>query len=177
MTYTESAIIFINRFSKRLAHINLMNKNRDITVKKIRHTVECHNKRFGDKIQCEYGQTRLVFVGKDFVVKVDYGNHVSKYGGCKEELLAYNFAKRNRMEKLFAKISQYHHNGIDFYIMPKVEVANDMEDDFEYFCELISPDEDAFLSDYFEEDFHPKNFGLLNGKWVLIDYAWHYIKM
>ena len=118
-------------------------------------------------VKVEYGQTRVVLITSDYVVKIDYGTRARYYGGCADELIMYNRAVEAGFEYLFAKISLYTYCGHDFYIMPKVDGIGDAEDEA---YDLVTPEESDWLYDNVN-DLHYKNFGFKDDRVVLVDYA------
>ena len=123
----------------------------------------------------ESGSTRLAFIVSDYVLKVDYAE-IEAYGNSESELKAWDFIRKNGMEKYFAEITKYtSKSGITFYIMPRISHVGDYGGDWllDY---LYENDASAcgFIQDNFN-DFHDCNFGVKCGHPVIIDYAWNYL--
>jgi len=132
-----------------------------------RQAVASFNIHRSRNVRVEHGQTRVVLITSDYVIKIDYGTRARYYGGCEDELIVYNRAVEAGFEYLFAKISRYTYRGHDFYIMPRVHGVGTADDDAYY---LVTPEEGDWLYDNVN-DLHHKNFGFLNRRVVLVDYA------
>ena len=132
-----------------------------------RHAVDAFNASRHRKVSVEHGQTRVVLITSDYVVKIDYGTRARYYGGCEDELIMYNRAVEAGYDYLFAKISMYTYCGHDFYIMPRVEGIGEAEDEA---YDLVTPEECDWLYDNVN-DLHCHNFGFVNGQVTLVDYA------
>ena len=123
----------------------------------------------------ESGSTRLAFIVSDYVLKVDYAE-IEAYGNSESELEAWDFIRKNGMEKYFAEITKYtSKSGITFYIMPRInevgEHGGDWLLDYLYVNDAYAY---GFIQDNFE-DMHDYNFGIKCGHPVIIDYAWNYL--
>ena len=123
----------------------------------------------------ESGSTRLAFIVSDYVLKVDYAE-IEAYGNSESELKAWDFIRKNGMEKYFAEITKdVPKSGITFYIMPRINGVGDYDGDWllDY---LYVNDASAynFIQDNFN-DFHDYNFGVKRGHPVIIDYAQNYL--
>ena len=121
-------------------------------------------------IICDHGMTRVVFITSDYVVKIDYSEKdVARFGGGEKEVAFYEMAQREGMAYLFAKISRYEYEGRTFYIMPRVNGVSD--DRFEDAWWFMTDKENEWCNDHGLYDLHGKNYGLVKGKVVIIDYG------
>lgn len=124
-------------------------------------------------VQCKSGATRVVFITSDYVVKMDFGakDKRRQFGGGADEVEIYNRASRDGMAYLFAKVSCFTYEGINFYIMPKVTGIGRTDWDVEYY---LTDAESHYL--HYEIgvfDLHCYNYGWKNGYPIIIDYAAH----
>lgn len=126
------------------------------------------NARWGTTIKVAAGASRIVFIGKDFVVKVD--RH-GEEGVCETEMDKYEEARKENMEEYLLPIEEYIYNNLHFYIMPKAEVAFEVLGEDAYLDDYLSSDIVNWLYD-FAEDIHNYNWGFFNGQAVIFDYAW-----
>lgn len=136
------------------------------TVEQYMDAVTSFNLHHKHVIHCDHGLTRVVLIGSDFVVKIDYGRP-SSWGDCATEYNFYQFAKHEHKEWLFARIDKYSYDNRDYYIMPFVPNVNsgyDIEnlldyDDMEWIDEHLFDLHDGNFG--FDDDFNP----------IIIDYA------
>ena len=138
-------------------------------------TQEYNNRHKHSSMGFESGSTRLAFIVSDYVLKVDYAE-IEAYGNSESELKAWDFIRKNGMEKYFAEITKYvSKSGITFYIMPRINEVGEHRgcDFYEYLKENDAPAY-YFILDYFE-DIHDNNFGVKCRHPVIIDYAWNYL--
>ena len=138
---------------------------------KIRAAVEKFNNEKHRKVIVSSGASRIVLVTSDYVIKLNCGTTWA--GNCETELLAYNKTKEAGYEYLLAKISYYRFGNRNYYIMPRATIAEELL--FDYTVRLwkqLSEDELHWLRDNFY-DIHDANWGTLNGKLVIIDYAFN----
>lgn len=114
----------------------------------------------------ECGSARIVVIGKDFAVKWDYDACVSEIGGCEDEFNKYKKSLSSGYSHLLAPVFRFQYRGRFFYVMPK---ANDIgsHNDIGWF---ISEKEYKWLIKNVG-DLHSWNWGRINGKPVVIDYA------
>ena len=138
-------------------------------------TQEYNERHKHSSMNFESGSTRLAFIVSDYVLKVDYAE-IEAYGNSESELKAWDFIRKNGMEKYFAEITKYiSKSGITFYIMPRInevgESGGDWLLDYLYVNDASAYD---FIQDNFE-DMHDYNFGIRCGHPVIIDYAWNYL--
>lgn len=118
-----------------------------------------------NNLRVEYGSSRVVIVGPDFAVKWDYDiNSTFHIGGCEDELMMYEYARRVNKDYLFARVSCIYINGLFLYVMPRVRIFGSS------LCNYLEENEFSWLAKTVS-DLHCYNWGLLHGKPVLIDYA------
>lgn len=134
---------------------------------KAKRAVEAFNRRHSRHVRLEHGLTRLVFVASDYVVKVDYGEWQTTFGGCENEMHIYALAKRDGMEHLFAPITRYDYNGVSWYIMPRIKGIGKYEDDA---YNMVDWREAEWL-EYHLHDLHDRNYGWMRDRLVIFDYA------
>lgn len=131
------------------------------------NAIHYYNRSSKNRIKCKWGQTRVVLIGTDFVVKIDYGHRARYYGGCEDELMVYKRAVRAGYGEMFARISPCYYHGKMFYIMPFVhDIGTACDDAWAYVDEDL---QDWFIDNV--EDLHYNNFGFEDGHIVLVDYA------
>lgn len=125
-------------------------------------------------VKFAHGMTRAAFITSDYVVKIDcpeYEGCIERYGGCEREMEVYAKAVEDGFDFLFAKISCYEYNGKKYYIMPRVKGLRKCWDNAEYY--ICNCDALDWLYDNGITDLHNENYGWVNGKVVIFDYACH----
>ena len=163
MSYVTSAERYLNTFlsmlpknfydlSKYTQQMNTLGA----TVVKTNHTLHCHAK-------LDFGATRYVIVGSNFVIKIDKKSDeyfIPKYGNNQSE---FAFFKKYSSVLPLCPCQMIHKNGHSYLVMPKCKKVGKLrlENCF---------DSDDFL-DYNLSDVHESNIGLLNKMPVIIDYA------
>lgn len=163
MSYESSAKRYLNTFLSMLPqnfydlpkYIQQMNAL-GAAVVKTNHTLHCHAK-------LDFGATRYVIVGSNFVIKIDKksdGYFIPKYGNNQSE---YAFFKRYSANLPLCPCQMIYKNNHSYLIMPKCKKIGKLHLE-NYF------DSDDFL-DYNLSDIHEYNIGLLNKTPVIIDYA------
>lgn len=163
MSYESSAKRYLNTFLSMLPqnfydlpkYIQQMNAL-GATVVKTNHALHCHAK-------LDFGATRYVIVGSNFVIKIDKKSDkyfIPKYGNNQSE---YAFFKRYSSVLPLCPCHMIHKNDRSYLIMPKCKKVGKLRLE-NYF------DSNDFL-DYNLFDVHESNIGLLNKKPVIIDYA------
>lgn len=128
------------------------------------------------KVLYNSGMTRHCLITSDYVVKWDKTEESAQYwvntfGGVHSEIAFYKVACNDGRGHLFAEALEYHFQGVEFEIMPRVDClgmdrGTEGRDVF---------DEDDW--DYIETnvlDVHDENFGYLHGVPIVIDYAGAY---
>lgn len=118
------------------------------------------------------GLVRQCVCLSDYAIKWDYNEHYANiYGGCENEVINYNFARKYGYEYLFAEITPIEICGRMFYVMPRVKKLAITFDEYEPDSRL-SYDEYEFVFGVMGLcDMHDENWGLVNGKVKIIDYA------
>lgn len=127
------------------------------------------NNSHNRKVIVKHGIARIALITSDYVVKFDYDSwEVDGVGGGESEVKFYKLAEQEGYAYLFAKVTRYRHEGVTFYIMPRVRgirsghgyAQNYMTNNERYWCESHR------LS-----DLHSYNYGFRNGKVCIVDYA------
>ena len=163
MSYEASAERYLNTFLSILPqnfyelpkYIQQMNAL-GAAVVKTNHALHCHAK-------LDFGATRYVIVGGNFVIKIDKKSDeyfIPKYGNNQSE---YAFFKRYSANLPLCPCQMIYKNNHSYLIMPKCKKIGKLHLE-NYF------DSDDFL-DYNLSDIHEYNIGLLNKTPVIIDYA------
>lgn len=131
---------------------------------------------YDNSITVNYGMTRVVLVGDDFVIKINKPkcDRWRMFGNSQDEVRMYKKACEDGYGWLFCPIRAMiieHHT---YYVMQKVDsVAEDegYENSIdEEFYEVLG--EEAV--DYLNEnvfDVHSQNFGFIHGQPIIFDYA------
>ena len=125
-------------------------------IVKTNYALHCHSK-------LDYGATRYVIVGSNFVIKIDKKSDeyfIPKYGNNQSE---FAFFKRYSSVLPLCPCQIIYKNNHSYLIMPKCKKVGKLRLE-NYF------DSDDFL-DYNLSDVHDDNIGLLNKTPVIIDYA------
>ena len=163
MSYGTSAERYLNTFlsmlpqnfydlSKYTQQMNALGA----AVVKTNHALHCHAK-------LDFGATRYVIVGSNFVIKIDKKSDeyfIPKYGNNQSE---FAFFKKYSSVLPLCPCQMIHKNDRSYLIMPKCKKVGKLRLE-NYF------DSDDFL-DYNLSDVHEDNIGLLNKTPVIIDYA------
>lgn len=159
--YEERAMSFIRKFSAFIANCNSLD---DYQSAVSQFNYECRR-----KVTFEHGQTRVVFITSDYVVKLDYNpDKIHKWGGCEAEYCFYEEACQDGFSYLFAKITPYSYNGRTFYIMPKVEGIGMELWDADYY---MNDEEREWCENHGLTDLHNFNYGWDDTQIVIFDYA------
>lgn len=120
----------------------------------------------GKHVEVTCGSARMVIVGKDFAVKWDYDDCIEEIGGCEDEFQKYKVSLSSRYSYLLAPVFRFSYRGRYFYVMPKATNIGSHKD----IKWSVTKDEYIWLMENVG-DLHSWNWGLLNGKPVVIDYA------
>ena len=140
------------------------------SIVKMDNCVNNFNNQKKRRVLFNCGASRAVFINNDYVVKVDI-KPKSWAGNCEDEYRMYKFAQRKGFDYLFAPITRIEYYGYFFYIMPRVHNISIWRDEEDFYKNLDEKEYD-FINDFIN-DIHGGNFGYLNKKMVLIDYAWN----
>lgn len=143
------------------------------TVEQYREAVNNFNTVYHRKVMVCHGQTRVVLVTSDYVVKIDYGHMAKRWGGCADEVRQYCLAFNKGYSYLFARITPYMYNECVFYIMPRIDDIDGERNQDEDVYMFLRGDENDFLNDHFA-DLHCANYGWKDNYPVIIDYACGY---
>lgn len=134
-----------------------------------------YNEHYHRAVRVCQGAVRRVLVTSDYVIKWDYDQANSKcFGGCREEYKKYQEIKDSYYSYLFAEITPIEIKGHVFYVMPRVKALG--IDCNQYIDEVLTEDEYEYVFDVAEiGDVHDENWGYLDGKVKIIDYACGYM--
>ena len=163
MSYESSAKRYLNTFlsmlpqnfydlPKYIQQVNALGA----AILKTNYALHCHSK-------LDFGATRYVIVGSNFVIKIDKKSNkyfTPKYGNNQSE---FAFFKKYSSVLPLCPCQMIYKNDRSYLIMPKCKKVGKLRLE-NYF------DSDDFL-DYNLFDVHESNIGLLNKTPVIIDYA------
>ena len=163
MSYETSAERYLNTFlsmlPKNFYELPKYFQQKDAlgaAILKTNYTLHCHAK-------LDFGATRFVIVGSNFVIKIDKKSAkycITKYGNNQSE---FAFFKKYSTVLPLCPCQMIHKNDHSYLIMPKCKKVGKLRLE-NYF------DSNDFL-DYNLSDIHEDNVGLLNKMPVIIDYA------
>ena len=128
------------------------------------------NETFHRHVRVCAGQTRVVFITSDYVVKLDYGNRGRIWGDCATERKAYLRACKDGFGYLFAKTTPIMVNEMVFYAMPRIDRIGTEYNGWDDAFDRVNGKEYDYLMKYFR-DLHCENYGWKRGKIVIVDYA------
>ena len=118
------------------------------------------------KVSYSHGMSRYALITSDYVVKVDYKE--TQFGCCEDEIDLYTEAEMDGFDYLFAKITRYTYQGVNFYIMPRIYGIERKEYDADWY---MSEEEKDWCYNHDLCDLHNENYGWKNGHVVIFDYA------
>ena len=163
MSYETSAERYLNTFLSMLPQnfyeLPKYFQQKDAlgaAILKTNYTLHCHAK-------LDFGATRFVIVGSNFVIKIDKKSAkycTTKYGNNQSE---FAFFKKYSTVLPLCPCQMIHKNDHSYLIMPKCKKVGKLR--FENYF-----DSNDFLG-YNLFDVHEDNIGLLNKTPVIIDYA------
>ena len=163
MSYESSAERYLNTFlsmlPKNFYELPKYFQQKDAlgaAILKTNYTLHCHAK-------LDFGATRFVIVGSNFVIKIDKKSAkycTTKYGNNQSE---FAFFKKYHSVLPLCPCQMIYKDNHSYLIMPKCKKIGKLRLE-NYF------DSDDFL-DYNLSDVHENNIGLLNKTPVIIDYA------
>ena len=163
MSYETSAERYLNTFlsmlPKNFYELPKYFQQKDAlgaAILKTNYTLHCHAK-------LDFGATRFVIVGSNFVIKIDKKSDkyfTPKYGNNQSE---FAFFKKYSTVLPLCPCQMIYKNDRSYLIMPKCKKVGKL-------CLENYFDSDDFL-DYNLSDVHESNIGLLNKTPVIIDYA------
>ena len=120
-----------------------------------------------NKLRVEAGATRVCIIGREYVLKFDFGDNIKNFGGCASELEMYKKAKRDGYSHLFAKCFKFVLHGYTFFAMEKIDhVGNVYKNDW-------TEDEKKYIRKNVM-DMHSYNYGSKDDHVVIIDYAYNH---
>ena len=155
------------RFIEKIAPIvpKILNSS---TIMRMREIVAQFNDENHRKVVVSKGLTRVALISSDYVIKIDYHRDVI-FGDCESELHIYEIAKADGYDYMFAKITRYPYNGINYYIMPRINGIN--PDRYEEAWDYMDDNEREWCYEHNLIDLHSGNYGWHNKHIVIIDYA------
>lgn len=118
----------------------------------------------------ECGSARIAVVGKDFVIKWDYDECVKEIGGCEDEFRIYKQTLSTGFSHLLAAIYRVSYNEKWFYIMPRIHDIGMENHHYKDLKDYTTKEEYFWLINHIG-DLHSYNWGIENGKAVVVDYA------
>lgn len=119
----------------------------------------------------KHGLTRVAFITSDYVVKIDCPQnpeYIYRFGGCETEEEVYQQAKMDGFDYMFAKITCYPYNGLDYYIMPRINNVSKTDYDAD---DYLTDEERTWLYKNGIRDLHYKNYGWYKNRPIIFDYA------
>lgn len=160
--YVVRAMKFLNEF---LPYMEKCDTNYQLMV-----NMFCDDHK-GRKVLCCSGIARVAIITSDYVIKFDYDKDACNYyGGCEDEVKFYDFAVREGFAHMFAEITHVSVGGRDFYIMPRINGI--MKYAGHYAEEFFIDEELDFINEYLS-DLHDENYGWVNNRPVIFDYAFN----
>ena len=129
---------------------------------------------FNNKMKFAAGMTRVVLIGRDFVIQIDKPQEMigswKRFGNCYQEYRNYKMTVEDGYDYLFAEIIKVKAGHHFYYIMPRVD-TNNSYDDYAWDLEFLSEEEQNYLMDKFQ-DLHDENYGFDEyGDLKIFDYA------
>ena len=163
----KSYIVMAYRFMEyAIRHINDIYDKNDII-----DGVDIAAHHFHIHAHVTSGSARHVIVTDNFVIKWDMNVQcVHEIGGCENEIKMYDFARRCGFNYLLAKITPIYINKKYFYIMPFVPNIGPQYHKFKDIEYFLEPEEKLWIKKYIK-DLHNYNWGLVDNKPIIIDYA------
>ena len=118
----------------------------------------------------ECGSARIAIIGKDFVIKWDYDECVKEIGGCEDEFRIYKRSLSTGYAHLLAAVYRVTYTKRWFYIMPRIHDIGMENHNWKDLKDYTTEDEYTWLINNIG-DLHSYNWGIENGKAVVVDYA------
>lgn len=132
----------------------------------IKQAVKQYSEKYKNrKVIFAGGISRAVLITADYVIKMD-ATEVRFWGNSETELKMYKVAEAEGYAHLLAKIDRFDFGGRSFYIMPRAHGIGIAR----YFSSYWTCDECEWIDNHIY-DLHEYNYGILNKKLVIIDYA------
>ena len=158
MTYQMRAYLYIKTMFEYVNNWRDWNDIIEATDKVFWHT--------GKQASVECGSARIVIVGEDFAVKWDYDECIKEIGGCEDEFQKYKVSLSSGYSYLLAPVFRFSYRERYFYVMPKATNIGNGKD----IRLAIRQDEYKWLTANVG-DLHSWNWGFIDGKPIVIDYA------
>lgn len=126
----------------------------------------------GEHADVTSGSSRMVVIGKDFVIKWDYDfENIESIGGCEDEFRIYKQSLSTGYSHLLAPIYRIYHRERYFYVMPRIDRVGAEEHDYKSIEDFTTEDEFNWLTHNIG-DLHSWNWGLNEyNNPIVIDYA------
>jgi len=140
------------------------------TPNEYEQAVENFNILYKRNVRVAHGQTRIVLITSDYVLKVDYGAMGKMWGDSACELKAYNKAFNDGFAYLFARINSVMVNEKVYYIMPRIKDIGFEHNGYDDAYEVVTDEESDYLFENFR-DLHYENYGWKDSHPVIVDYA------
>ena len=120
-------------------------------------------------VKYRHGIARYALITSDYVVKVTFNQKEAKiFGSGDEEIALYARAQEDGMDYLFAKITRYTYQNMNFDIMPRIYNIEKTKYDAWHF---MTEQELRWCRSHNLYDLHNANYGWKDGHIVIIDYA------
>ena len=164
MSYIENARNFLNSIACDLDRVHGCG-----WIMSYKMMINNYNIKYNSHYIVKNGVVRVVIIGSDFVIKVDYNKERAQdFGGCEREYKFWRSVKDTHYAYMFAPITKMKAGHHYYYVMPRmdylaVEKCEEIED-------YVSEDDLDWLYDTVR-DLHDENYGMLDGELYIIDYA------
>lgn len=165
MTYQMRAYLYIKAMFGYVNNWCNWDDVMEATEKTFLHT--------GKHASVEVGSSRIVVVGKDFVIKWDYDkNVIQDIGGCEDEFIMYKKSLSSGYSYLLAPVFRITYRNRYFYIMPRVHNIGRFAHTNKSLTDFLNQNEITWIKNNIG-DLHSWNWGLSleNNKPIIIDYA------
>lgn len=126
----------------------------------------------GESAEVTSGSSRIVVIGKDFVIKWDYDfENIKSIGGCEDEFRVYKRSLSSGYSHLLAPVYRIYYRNRYFFVMPRIDNIGPEAHDHKDINEFVTCDEYNWLWENIG-DLHSWNWGLdeFNNP-IIIDYA------
>ena len=119
------------------------------------------------------GQTRIVIIGEDFVIKIDK-KHIgrwARFGNCYQEYQNWKMVQADGFDYMFAAITKMKAGHHYYYVMPRVANVDHDCTAWAWNLDDLTSYEQRYLRSTFE-DLHEYNYGFDDaGNLQIFDYA------
>lgn len=164
MSYIDNARAFLLTIANELDSLHGLS-----SVYRYKTVIRMYNEEHNTNYVIKNGAVRVVIIGEDFVIKVDYDKTSAKeFGGCESEYKFWRNIKDTDHAFMFAPITKVKAGHHYYYVMPRMDCLGcEMTDVLE---DYLSEDDEYWLYDTVG-DLHEANYGVLNNELYIIDYA------